>query len=88
MKKNKLNKNHIKYFIFHQASKVVIENSKKLNLNDEKVYHDLKNVGNTVSSTIPINIKKLIKNKLKKGDKILMAGFGVGYSMGATILNW
>jgi len=90
LKKNCLNKNQIKYFIFHQASKVVLENlKKKLNLPHNKVYFDLKNVGNTVSSTIPINLKKLIKNnKLKKGDKILMAGFGVGYSMGATILNW
>lgn len=90
LKKNSLNKDEIKYYIFHQASKIVLENlKKKLNLPDNKIYFDLKNLGNTVSSTIPINLNKLIKtNKLKKGDKILMAGFGVGYSMGASILNW
>jgi len=88
--KNGLTKKDIKYFIFHQASKVVIENlKKKLDLDEDKVYHDLKNLGNTVSSTIPINLRDLIKNKkIKRGDKILLAGFGVGYSMGAAILNW
>ena len=90
LRRNNLNKDEIKYFIFHQASKIVIENlTKKLNLNNDKVYQDLKNLGNTVSSTIPINMQKLIKNgKIKKGDKILIAGFGVGYSMGAAIINY
>lgn len=90
LKRNNLNKSQIKYFIFHQASKIVIENlKKKLNIKNEKVYQDLRNLGNTVSSTIPINIQKLVKNgKIKSGDKILIAGFGVGYSMGAAIINY
>ena len=88
--KNKLKIKDIKFFIFHQASKIVLENLKyKLSIPSNKLIYNLKEIGNTVSSTIPINIANLIKNKkIKKGDKVLLVGFGVGYSMGATIINW
>jgi 3-oxoacyl-[acyl-carrier-protein] synthase-3 len=44
--------------------------------------------GNTVSATIPIGLKKAIdKNQIKHGDKVLLCGFGVGYSWGATIIQ-
>ena len=67
-----------------------MENLKyKLSIPSNKLIYNLKEIGNTVSSTIPINIANLIKNKkIKKGDKVLLVGFGVGYSMGATIINW
>jgi molybdopterin-binding protein len=59
------------------------------NLGLEKVYFNIEKIGNTVSSSIPIAIYKLIKKKrLKKNSKILLVGFGVGLSMGATIINW
>ena len=46
-------------------------------------------VGNTVSSTIPIAIYHAINdNKIKKGDKVVPAGFGVGYSWGSTIIEF
>jgi 3-oxoacyl-[acyl-carrier-protein] synthase-3 len=90
LKRNKLTIEEIDFFIFHQASKIVIENLiRKMQLNKNKVYFNLENTGNTVSSSIPIAIAELIKNKLlKKNSKILLAGFGVGLSMGATIINW
>tara|TARA_B110000503_G_scaffold143158_1_gene242924 strand:+ start:1071 stop:2009 length:939 start_codon:yes stop_codon:yes gene_type:complete len=90
LKKNNLKKNEIDLFIFHQASKVVINNLiRKMKLDKNKVYFNIKNIGNTVSSTIPISISDLLQNKkIKKNTKILLAGFGVGLSMGATIINW
>jgi 3-oxoacyl-[acyl-carrier-protein] synthase-3 len=90
LKRNKLTIEEIDFFIFHQASKIVIENLiRKMQLNKNKVYFNLENTGNTVSSSIPIAIAELMKNKLlKKNSKILLAGFGVGFSMGATIINW
>jgi 3-oxoacyl-[acyl-carrier-protein] synthase-3 len=90
LKRNKLTIEEIDFFIFHQASKIVIENLiRKMQLNKNKVYFNLENTGNTVSSSIPIAIAQLTKNKfLKKNSKILLAGFGVGLSMGATIINW
>ena len=45
--------------------------------------------GNTVSSTIPVALKDLLKkNRIKKNDKILLVGFGVGYSWGITLIEW
>ena len=87
---NNLKLDDIDLFIFHQASKVVLDSiQKKLNISDEKFYRNLLNIGNTVSSTIPIAMKDaIISNKIKKGNKVLVAGFGVGYSWSSTILNF
>ena len=62
---------------------------KKIRIPLEKFYLYLEHCGNTVSSTIPIALYEAMKeNKIKKGDKVLLAGFGVGYSWGATILQF
>ena len=60
-----------------------------MNLPRKKVFCNYEKIGNTVSSTIPIALRDLLKNKkIKKGDKILLCGFGVGYSMAATIIEY
>lgn len=89
-----LAKNHttideLDYVIFHQANKYMINYlRKKINIPQEKFCIDLKYTGNTVSATIPIALKNAIENKtVKSGDKILLVGFGVGYSWGATIIE-
>jgi len=77
-------------FIFHQASKIVIDNLvNSLSIDDEKVFINYHNIGNTVSATIPIALEDA-KNqgKLKSGDKLMLIGFGVGLSWGATLINW
>ena len=80
----------IDLFVFHQANKFMLEHlRKKLNVPEEKFYMSFKNYGNTVSSTIPIALKDAqIEGKLKAGDLVMLVGFGVGYSWGATLLNW
>ena len=90
LKKNKLKINQIRYFIFHQASKVVIDNLiRKIELPKNKVFCNYEKIGNTVSSTIPIAICDLLKKKkINKGDKLLLCGFGVGYSMAASIIEY
>ena len=90
LKKNKVKINEIKYFVFHQASKTVIDNlRRKLNLPKKKVYCNYEKFGNTVSSTIPIALFDLIKKKkIIKGDKILLCGFGVGYSVAGGIIEY
>ncbi len=90
LKKNKLSVSKIKFFIFHQASKVVIDNLvRKLELPKKKVFCNYEKIGNTVSSSIPIALHDLIKKKkIKKGDKLVLCGFGVGYSMAATIIEY
>ncbi len=87
LKKNKITKNKFKYFFFHQASHLVLTSlQKKLKIPDKNMIIDLDKTGNTVSSSIPIILKKKLK-KIKKGDYLFLCGFGVGLSWGACILK-
>ena len=89
LSKNKRSINEIDYFIFHQANSFILNYlRRKLNIPKDKFYNDMLETGNTVSSTIPIALKNSIDNKLvKKGDQVVLCGFGVGYSWGATIIK-
>ncbi len=89
LKKNNLEISDIDYFIFHQANKFMLDYlRKKLKVSIEKFYNNIMNTGNTVSSTIPIALKDCLENNIiKSGDKVLLCGFGVGYSWGATIIT-
>lgn len=90
LKRNVFVQDEIDLFILHQANKYVLEFlRKKMNIDREKFYYYLENVGNTVSSTIPIALKEAInEKKIYQGRKVLIAGFGVGYSWGGTILQF
>jgi len=89
LEKNKISLEDIDYIIFHQANKYMNEYlRKKIDIPKDKFYLNLLYTGNTVSATIPIAIKDVLDNKLiKKGDKVLLVGFGVGYSWGGTIIT-
>jgi 3-oxoacyl-[acyl-carrier-protein] synthase-3 len=62
---------------------------KKVNVNKDKFYINVENIGNTVSNSIPIALEDSIKNGLiNSGDCVLLCGFGVGYSWGSTIIEF
>ena len=88
--KNKLKKEDIDYYIFHQANKFMLNTIRKICvLPKEKFYLNLAEVGNTVSSTILIGLKDCLNNTIvKKGDKVMVAGFGVGLSWGGCVLSF
>ncbi len=87
LSKNSLQKDDINLFVFHQANKYMLEHlRKKLKIDEDKFFVNLANIGNTVSSTIPIALCDAKDNGQLKGN-ILLAGFGVGLSWGATILT-
>ena len=90
LKKANLELEDIDYFLFHQASTVVLDNiQRKLGIADEKFPRNNKDIGNTVSATIPILMKDLEdQRKFRKGQKLLLFGFGVGYSYGGCILEY
>ncbi len=90
LEKHNMKKDEIDFFIFHQANAIILETiGRKLGIPKEKLVVELENTGNTVSATIPIAMKKsLEKGKIKRGNKILMAGFGVGFSWAGTILEF
>jgi 3-oxoacyl-[acyl-carrier-protein] synthase-3 len=87
--KNNVRKEAVDLFVFHQANKYMLDFlRKKIKLDEDKFYTYLSEVGNTVSSTIPIALYEALKSgELKKGMKILLAGFGVGLSWGGCILK-
>lgn len=87
--KNNVRLDDINYIIFHQANRYMNEYlRKKINIPKEKFCDNLLLKGNTVSNTIPIAIKDSYDNKvIKTGDKVLLVGFGVGYSWGGTIIQ-
>jgi 3-oxoacyl-[acyl-carrier-protein] synthase-3 len=68
----------------------MMEFLRKMMLIDPQLfYYYIENVGNTVSSTIPIAIKEAMKDEsISEGMRVLLAGFGVGYSWGGTVLKF
>lgn len=77
----------IDLYIFHQANEYMLNFiRKKIGIPTEKFYIYLKDCGNTVSSTIPIALYEAMKSEIQPKNKVLLAGFGVGYSWGSTIL--
>ena len=85
--KNELSKEEIKLFVFHQANKYMMNYLRKLiDIEPDRFYFCLEKVGNTVSSTIPIALYEAQKEGKLNGN-VLLAGFGVGYSWGATVLK-
>ncbi len=80
----------IDLFIFHQASKVVIDNIiRRMELPEEKVFTNYHRIGNTVSASIPIALRDAEKEgRLKENDQIMLVGFGVGYSWGSCLIRW
>lgn len=90
LEKNKLTKEDIDLYIFHQASFFILDViRKKMKLPTEKVFINIQDFGNSVSSSIPLAIYDAEKRGvLKKGMKVVLAGFGIGNSWGATIIDY
>jgi possible beta-ketoacyl-acyl-carrier-protein synthase I len=89
LEKNQLRQDEIDLFIFHQANSYILNFLRKLiRIPEDRFYLNMRETGNTVSSTIPIALADVFQSgRIQAGDKILLAGFGVGYSYGATILH-
>ena len=87
--RNGLSRDDIDLYVFHQANKFMLDSIRKVNgLPRDKFYVNLENTGNTVSCTIPIALRQLADaGRLRTGMKIMLMGFGVGLSWGATILT-
>ena len=81
---------NVDLFIFHQATRLMLEHLRtELEIPVEKFYMNMEKLGNTVSSTIPLALEQAEREGiLEKGKKVMLVGFGVGYSWGATIIDW
>ena len=80
----------VQHVVLHQANEYMLKFLRKqLKVPDEKFAMHFAHCGNTVSSTIPIVLQELAETgTLKRGDRVMTVGFGVGYSWGANLLVW
>lgn len=88
LSKNNLAQPDVDLFVFHQANKYMMNFlRRKIGIEEAKFYYCMEKTGNTVSSTIPIALKEAMKDfSIRKDHKVLLAGFGVGYSMAGTVI--
>ncbi|MBF0240595.1 MAG: ketoacyl-ACP synthase III [SAR324 cluster bacterium] len=89
LEKAEITLDSIDYFIFHQANKFMLDYlRKRIKIPKEKFIIDVKDYGNTVSSTIPLALKnKFNDGTIQKNQTLMLVGFGVGYSWGATLIK-
>ncbi|MGA2005157.1 MAG: beta-ketoacyl-ACP synthase III [Terriglobales bacterium] len=88
--KNKLTGKDVDCFISHQANRrIITATANRLGMPMEKVIINIERFGNTTAGTIPIAMQTAIEEgKLKKGDLLLIAAVGAGFTSGATLVRW
>jgi 3-oxoacyl-[acyl-carrier-protein] synthase-3 len=88
LERNQHQKEEIEWLAAHQANLRIIDaTARRLKLDEEQVMKNIQKYGNTTSATLPLLLNDYEK-KLKKGDKIVFAAFGGGFSWGAIYLKW
>lgn len=90
LQRNGLTGEDIDCFIPHQANRrIIVATGERLKMPPEKVIINIEEFGNTTAGTIPLAIDTARKRgKLKKGDLVLLAAVGAGFTAGATLLRW
>lgn len=88
MQRNQLTNEDINWLVAHQANKRIIDaTSSRINLEDDKVLMNIQRYGNTTSATLPLLLNDF-EHLLKKGDNIIFAAFGGGFTWGSIYLKW
>ncbi|MBR9854876.1 MAG: ketoacyl-ACP synthase III [Algicola sp.] len=88
MERNNLSKNDVQWLAPHQANKRIIDaTANRMGLEPEKVLMNIERYGNTTSATLPLLLYDFEK-QLKKGDNIIFAAFGGGFTWGSIYLKW
>lgn len=88
IEKNNLKNDDISWLLAHQANKRIIDaTAKRIGLEDEKVLMNIQNYGNTTSATLPLLLHDF-ESKFKKGDNLIFAAFGGGFTWGSIYLKW
>lgn len=88
MAKNNLSGDDISWLVPHQANLRIIDaTARRMEIGDDKVMINIQRYGNTTSATIPLCLWDW-ESQLKKGDNIVLAAFGGGYTWGAIYLKW
>ncbi len=88
LKRNKLEKKDVNWLAAHQANKRIIDaTARRMDLSEDKVMLNIQKYGNTTSATLPLLLNDY-EEQLKKGDNIIFAAFGGGFTWGAIYFKW
>jgi 3-oxoacyl-[acyl-carrier-protein] synthase-3 len=88
LERNNLTNEDISWLVAHQANKRIIDaTARRIDLESEKVMMNIEKYGNTTSATLPLLLNDY-ESQLKKGDKLIFAAFGGGFTWGSIFLKW
>ncbi len=88
MQRNNLSHDDVNWLVAHQANRRIIDaTANRMELDESKVLINIQKYGNTTSATLPLLLSDF-ENQLKKGDNIIFAAFGGGFTWGAIYLKW
>jgi 3-oxoacyl-[acyl-carrier-protein] synthase-3 len=88
MKRHNLTADDIAYLVPHQANmRIISATAKRMGLDPEKVMINIEKYGNTTAATLPLCLSDY-EHKLKKGDNLILATFGAGFTWGSIFLKW
>ncbi|MDR6299754.1 beta-ketoacyl-ACP synthase III [Mesonia maritima] len=88
MKRNNLSSDDVNWLVAHQANKRIIDaTANRMNLENSKVLMNIQRYGNTTSATLPLLLSDFEK-QFKKGDNLIFASFGGGFTWGSIYLKW
>ncbi len=88
LERNKISADEVTWLVPHQANKRIIETSaEKMGIPMERVMMNIQRYGNTTAATLPLCLMDW-ESKLKKGDTLVLAAFGGGFTWGATLVKW
>jgi 3-oxoacyl-[acyl-carrier-protein] synthase III len=88
MERNNLTGDDIAYLVPHQANKRIIDaTARRMGIGEEKVMLNIQKYGNTTAATIPLCLWDF-ESKLKKGDNLILAAFGGGFTWGSVYIKW
>ena len=88
MQRNNLSHDDVNWLVAHQANRRIIDaTANRMELDESKVLVNIQKYGNTTSATLPLLLSDF-ENQLKKGDNLIFAAFGGGFTWGAIYLKW
>ena len=90
LERNGLDASQLDLFVSHQANRrIITAAAERLGLPESKVIINLEMYGNTTAATIPLALADAVQQgRLKKGDLVLLASVGAGFTVGAVLLRW
>ena len=90
LRRNNLTANDVDLFVSHQANRrIIMSAAERLGLPQEKIVINIERFGNTTAATIPLALNDaLIDGRIKRGDRVLLASVGAGFTAGAVLMRW